>query len=523
MLLLDARRLIRPLALGFLVLLLLTWTGGGASDALMPVGLKGGGVPVAAAQSADAQAWTIGGAGADEVRQIVVDGGGNEYVAGVFSGTVNVAAGPDVAQLASGGDADIFLAKYAPDGRVLWAWNLGGPGRDDVGQLAVDGLGNVYIGGSILGDVDFAPGEATAAVQAGPSRRGFVAKYDPDGALVWVSPLDLTGDSAVLALALDGAGNIAAAGWTGITAATGVTGWPAESGAEVQRGDAFVLRLDQSGRLLWSMVLPTRSEGVAPVGLAVSQSADLYVTTSYTGALRVTIGNGVVDHMSVGGTDALLMKLTPDGGLVWSRSVGGAEHDVPGNGGVAVDADGNVLLTGTFDDPLDVDGDGLTPLIGSGSGDVFVASFTGDGGHRWSTSLGGPGRDGGHRVAVDAARYVYVTGWFAGEPLVDPAADGSLLRGQGQDGATDVLLAKYSPAGALAWVRGFGGAVSGPGQSSSGTALAIDARGDLLLGGRFFGTDVDIDPGPGVAILNSGGQADGFVARLGPDGALLRR
>lgn len=107
---------------------------------------------------------------------------------------------------AVGGGEDIFVVAYGPDGALRWAWSLGGSGADDVRDLAVDLAGNVYLAGAISGDADFAPGDATALVQACESRQGFVAKYDPEGALVWVTPLDLQGDDEMLALASDGAG-----------------------------------------------------------------------------------------------------------------------------------------------------------------------------------------------------------------------------------------------------------------------------------------------------------------------------
>ena len=511
----DARGHARWLALSlalFLPLLALIRASGGPLTA-----------GVAAAQRADVQVWAIGGPGADEARQLVVDASGNEYLAGVFSGSIDVDPGPEAALLAGAGEQDIFVAKYGPDGGVRWAWSVGGARHDEVRALAVDPSGNVYIAGSIVGEVDFAPGDATAVVPGGPSRLAFVAKYDPDGALVWVTPLELAGDSEVLALAFDRTGNAFAAGWTGLTPVTDPAGWASAGPGTVQRGDAFVLRLEPSGRLAWSAVLPTRSEGVAPLALAVDGAGDLYVAAAYTGALRVTVGSGTIDHTSVGGADVALLKLTPAGGLLWSQTVGGPGHDVPGTSGVAVDTDGNVVVTGTFDDLLDAAGDGVNPLVGNGAGDLFVVSFAADGAYRWAASLGGPGRDGGQAVAVDAARYVYVSGWFAGVPTMDPAADGSVLVGRGQNDATDVLLAKFSPSGELAWVRGLGGSVSGPGQSSAGTTLAVDGRGDVRLGGRFFGADVDVDTGPGVAILSSRGASDVFVARFGPDGALLRR
>jgi len=224
-----------------------------------------------------------------------------------------------------------------------------------------------------------------------------------------------------------------------------------------------------------------------------------------------------------GGADVLLLKITSAGDLAWARSIGGTEHAAPGTGGLALDRAGNILLTGTFDGLLDVSGDGAITLETKGQGDLFVASFGPDGAVRWASGIGGPDLDGGMRVAADAAGYVYVAGWSSGDLPLQQAADGQVLMGRRQPGGTDALLAKYSPDGQLAWAHSFGGVAAGPGQSSLASTVIVDQWGDVLVAGRFFGSDVNFDPGGGAGALRSAGQSDAFVAKYGPDGALRVR
>lgn len=486
----------------------------GAALALPPS--SAGSVAHAQSAAADALVWSIGGPGMDEARQLAVDPAGNVYVAGLFTSTVDADPGPSEVTLTSAGDTDIFLAKYAPDGSVVWAWSIGGPNSEQVNAVAADLQGNVYIAGGVAGQVDFEPGEADASVNVGSERSGFVAKYDGAGALLWVTPLGLAGDDEVLAIALDGAGNLAAAGLAQMTTSPGQP-------STVQRGNLFALRLDAAGRLLWSAVLPTASEGMGPVGVALSGEGEIVLAASYTGTVRVALGAGLVDTTSAGGSDILVLKLTPSGDLAWARSIGSPGNETPGTGGLALDPSGNVVLTGTFDGLLDVGGDGLFVLDSQGESDVLVASLGAGGAVRWASSFGGAGRDGGQRVVTDAASYVYVAGWFTGAATTPAGLDGRALTGRGQSGAADGLLAKFTPDGQLAWARAFGGRGEGPGRSSIATAVTMHPRGDVFLAGRFFGTDVDFDPDSGIAILSSMGQSDGFVAALGPGGALVRR
>jgi hypothetical protein len=79
---------------------------------------------------------------------------------------------------------------------------------------------------------------------------------------------------------------------------------------------------------------------------------------------------------------------------------------------VAVDANGDVVVTGVFFDTVDFGGG---PLTSAGNGDIFVAKYSAsDGSHLWSRRFGGTSFEEGSGVAVDANGDVVVTGRFHG-------------------------------------------------------------------------------------------------------------
>jgi hypothetical protein len=162
---------------------------------------------------------------------------------------------------------------------------------------------------------------------------------------------------------------------------------------------------------------------------------------------------------------------------------------------VAVDGSGNVALTGTFYGTVDFGG---APLTAVGSSDVFVASFTSGGAHRWSKGFGGTSLDYGYGVAADAAGNVTLTGSFytsidfGGGPLT--AASSS----------SDLFLASFTPTGQHRWSRAHG--ASG---SEVGRAVAADAGGGVYATG-YFGATVDFGGGPVTAV----GSSDVFLLRL---------
>lgn len=181
----------------------------------------------------------------------------------------------------------------------------------------------------------------------------------------------------------------------------------------------------------------------------------------------------------------------------WSRAFGAEGQDYAV--GLAVDADGNVYLTGMFTGTANFGGADLTSQ--DGSADIFLASFTAAGAHRWSKRLGGSGEDSGEYLAVDAAGNVYLTGEFSG------TADfgGGAVTSQG----LDAFVASFTGAGGYRWSRTLGGPAS-----DSGAGVAIDGSGNVYWVGSFR-QSASIGP----ALLTSQGMSDTFVVSLAPSGA----
>src|SRR5438045_1426330 len=70
---------------------------------------------------------TFGGSHYDSGFVSKVDGDGNIVVAGIFSLTANFDPSKSgQSLLTSVGESDAFVAKYSPDGRLIWAERFGG-------------------------------------------------------------------------------------------------------------------------------------------------------------------------------------------------------------------------------------------------------------------------------------------------------------------------------------------------------------------------------------------------------------
>jgi hypothetical protein len=418
----------------------------------------------------------FGDADHDWGNSVAVDASGNVYVTGTFIGAVDFGSG----SLQSAGAYDVFVASFAPSGAPGWSKRFGGGGYDFGKSVVVDASGNVCVTGTFEGAVDFGSG----SLQSAGGDDLFVASFAPGGAPRWSKRFGGAHNDEGKAVAIDGIGNVYVTGSFDDTVDFG-NGPLQSAGAQ----DIFLASFTSSSLPRWSKRFGIVGSDIGS-SAAVDGSGNVHVTGYVTGA--VDFGNGPLPYADWG--DIFLASFTPSGTPLWSKSLGGAGYDQGSS--VALDATGNVYVTGNFEGAVDF---GTGSLQSAGARDVFVASFTPSGTPRWSKRFGGTGDDYASSVAVDGSGNVYVTGRFEG--AVD-FGTGSLQSA----GAGDVFVASFTPSGTPRWSKRFGS--TGDDYASS---IAVDGAGKVYLTGSFQGT-VDFGHGP----LQSHGVEDIFLLQLVP-------
>ncbi len=169
----------------------------------------------------------LGGSGSDYGLDIALDAGGNIYL----SGTGDAAWGAPVRAYTA--NADGFVVKLDANGGFLWNTFLGGPGIDYGYSVAVDGNGNVYLGGHSTASWGTPERAYTSGYDA------YVAKLDSGGALLWNMFLGGSGDDYGYGVALDGIGNIYLGGYSGAS-------WGTPVRAYTSGNDAFAVKISGS-------------------------------------------------------------------------------------------------------------------------------------------------------------------------------------------------------------------------------------------------------------------------------------
>gem|GEM_PF-2631496 len=219
----------------------------------------------------------------------------------------------------------------------------------------------------------------------------------------------------------------------------------------------------------------------------------------------ISFGSGISAVNSSAGQNgnAFLVKFSPDGTPLWSRSAGGS-----GNSdwawAMAADPAGGAVIGGEFYSTTMQFGPGVS-LTNTGLSTAFIARYDSDGNVQWARKIGESGTSSVYGLAVDASGRVYATGAF--EASVTFA--GSILSSLGGD---DLFLAVYDQDGNELWARSMGGS-----QFVSGTDVAVGPSGDVYVTGRSFSPDISF---AGSTQTNAG-LSDLFVLRYSATGAEL--
>ncbi|TET39215.1 MAG: hypothetical protein E3J72_00810, partial [Planctomycetota bacterium] len=135
-------------------------------------------------------AWakSAGGESSDIGQSIAALSDGSAIVTGYFRDTAtfgNASEGNETI-LSSAGIADIFIAKYNPDGTLAWAESVGGESVDYGSGISALPDGSALVTGAFQNTATFGVGEGneTDLTSAGDYDI-FIAKYNPDGTLAW--------------------------------------------------------------------------------------------------------------------------------------------------------------------------------------------------------------------------------------------------------------------------------------------------------------------------------------------------
>ncbi|GAA3999809.1 hypothetical protein GCM10022408_08510 [Hymenobacter fastidiosus] len=248
----------------------------------------------------------------------------------------------------------------------------------------------------------------------------------------------------------------------------------------------------------------TVNSGAQADKVAVAADGSRFVSGTFAGPVNF---GGTTLPVKPSEAGIYVAKYTADGTLAWVRYALETEGDT--RAAVAVDAAGNAIITGYFGGSLSFSNTAIAPLTTAGPDvtDAYVAKFDPQGNLLWARAGGATANGDAYAAAAgtDALGNIYVAGDFSGSlSFGGPAVSTS---------NEDIFLFKFTPAGAVTWVRTAGGSAT-----DYAYALATDAAGNAYLTGSIyesatFGT---------ITLANTGAadNEDGFVVKYDTQGTV---
>jgi hypothetical protein len=365
-----------------------------------------------------------------------------------------------------------------------WAKQGGSPNDHDRAFVtATDNLGNVYVSGEYTDTAVF----SGITLISSSYEDIFLAKYDPNGNLIWIKSVGGYNIDAPSSLAIDNNNNIY---MTGVNFGTAVfdtitlnntSGFP----------NAFIAKFDSGGDVQWAKTIGN-TDWDQGGGIAVHNN-NLYISGTFS--LSVVMGSTTLT--SSGQRDFYLAKLDLNGNYLWARSAGSIQNEQGRS--IAIDGAENIFVDGLFFADMTI---GSIILVNPGAFYGFIAKYDSSGNVIWAKSVSTTnGEVGMGPIAIDSSNNLYVTTGGGPTCIFDTITVNSY-------GDKDIMLAKYDSSGNVIWVRKAGGV-----NRDSGGGVTIASNNKIYLTGSFRGNATF-----GTVTLNLSGDDYIFLAEYDSSG-----
>ncbi|HEY0520771.1 MAG TPA: SBBP repeat-containing protein [Ilumatobacteraceae bacterium] len=459
----------------------------------------------------------LGGNSAETPGGIVVNAGGNAFVAGTTQS-------PDFPTTAGAFDrtgapqnvSDVFVTKLNPAGNgLVYSTFVGGSDLETGTGIAVDAAGNAYVTGTTKSsNFPTTAGAFDRTLNIPPNcprcvvdnTDNFVFKLNAAGsALAYSTYLGGTDIDSARGIAIDGSGNAYVTGET--TSVDYPTTAAAFSRTAKGSNEVVVTKLNPTGSAL---VYSTFIGGTAADDadrVAVDSGGNAYVL-GFSASTDYPTTAGAFDTTQNGVFDVTLTKLNPAGSaLVYSTFLGGSDFDSAS--GLAVDAAGSAYVAGgtpSADFPTTAGAYDRT----LNNNDGFVTKFNPAGSALvYSTFLGGSDFDSINAIVLDASNNAWLGGGTSSVdfPVTPDATDATF------NGGGDATIAELNAAGSAVLFATYLGGSSG--ESASG--IGRDGTGNIYVTGQTMSQDFPATVGAFDRVWNGDPQifwGDGFVSKI---------
>lgn len=444
-------------------------------------------------------------------KEIAVGPDNSLYVTGFFSyDSMFVDTGASMQWIDGIQSNDQFIVRFDLNGNFDEGWAVGGSGDDRGFTIDFAHDSTIYSAGYFSNSVDFDPGLGTFTLSTGVlGKNGFFTRQQHDGNHIWTGQIgrytnDEYYDEATRIVA-DSLGNFIVAGYFEHDLKIDGPGSEALRTSNGQE-DIFIAKYDSLGQLHFVKSIGSSGEDFCR-DLSVDSVGNIILCGTFQNTIDLDPGQDTLLFSSQGSEDGFLMKLDPDGNLVYAFPIGGSSSDDAAS--LVVTDSQEVIVTGTFSGTVDFDPDTSSFNLSSSSGseDIFVARYGPGGALIDAKRVGSSQSDKGFLLRRDKhSDMVLLCGEFSGSVQFGLGSGSALLTAQS---SPDPFLLKMTDQ--LTFVDA--GSLPSTDSDTYISDADFDSLGNVFICGIAAGT-TDFDPGTGVSnIVLSSSWFDAFIAK----------
>ena len=329
----------------------------------------------------------------------------------------------------------LFLSNYLDINaqNVLWAKKGSSEGFENGNGITCDDSGNVYV----TGQTEFSANYDSHILNSWGSHDILVAKYSTDGSISWIHNAGGRGGDVGHGIGVDSLHNTFIIGEIEDTVDFG-SGISAKSNGA---NDIFIAKYNTVGNISWAKGFGSSGNDKGEA-IVVTPSGDCYMTGYFSSGTNF---DGTTLN-STGGYDIFIIKTNSSGQVQWAKKAGGEGND-RGNG-IAIDALGNIYVTGTFYQSATFNNTTISCPTKTGT---FLAKYNSTGQFQWATAAGSCcDTTKSNSISLDENGNVYLTGYFKNETKFGSYNFTA-------NGTSDIFLVKYDPSGNVVWAKQAGG------------------------------------------------------------------
>ena len=327
--------------------------------------------------------------GGNFITSMEIDGEGNIYIVGEYSGSFDFdpSTTSNVIRSAAG-FKDGYIAKYSPDGEFKWLNVISGIDTSSVMDIDFGEFGDLYVTGYFTDVCDFNPQGSSIKHTTNGASDIFVAKYDSSGTYIWSRSVGGTGRDGDFASNIEVSLNEVVF-VSGTYRSKKIDFNPSGTADTIDRKEnywnSFIWSLDKYGNHTWvkSIGRPTQSPTQStrpsiPHSLEVDHDNNLYLLgeiylkedfdPSHATKLLSPAG---LNSLS----DIYLARYDSTGMILFGDVLGGSHYDA--GRGIRIDGNGDIVAIGGYDFWVDFNfGTNINYLYSAGNPEPFIAKYS---------------------------------------------------------------------------------------------------------------------------------------------------